>query len=329
MKKQRIKSDHCTNCGRQLPQQENYCPDCGQENDNKRQSFSHVVVHTLETILHIDSKVLLTVKPLLFKPGFLTREFLNGKRKSYLDPIRMFFSVVIAYFLLSTLSDKISGKDKEHVSSPKEIKEKLAAGDTTIQFGNIPIDFTIKPGDTSASDSSDDDHYSKITDLAEKGITDVEQILDSLGKEKTFWNKLYYSQVIKTINLNGDEFQHYVKSKLAWMVFAVMPVFALLLMAFFYKSKYFYIDHLMFSCHLHSFIFLMSCISVLIEMITGWGLALVFFPIVIVYSVLALKRVYGNSTAKTIFKSIFLFISYIISLGITSFIILILLFIFF
>ena len=137
----------------------------------------------------------------------------------------------------------------------------------------IPIDFTIKTGDTSASDSSDDDHYSKITDLAEKGITDVEQILDSLGKEKTFWNKLYYSQVIKTINLNGDEFQHYVKSKLAWMVFAVMPVFALLLMAFFYKSKYFYIDHLMFSCHLHSFIFLMSCISVLIEMITGWGLA--------------------------------------------------------
>lgn len=329
MKKQRIKSDHCTNCGRQLPQQENYCPDCGQENDNKRQSFSHVVVHTLETILHIDSKVLLTIRPLLFKPGFLTTEFLKGKRKSYLDPIRMFFSLVIAYFLLSAFAEKIMGTDHEQVASPREIKSSLEAGDTTISFGEFPVDFTIKSEDMVDSVDESSKNYSHIAQLADSGITNVEQVLDSLGKEKTFWNKFYYSQLIKTIQLDGTEFQHYIKSKLAWMIFAIMPVFALLLLLFFRRSGYFYIDHLMFSCHLHSFVFLVSSIGLIIELITGWETSLVIVPVVMVYFVMALKKVYENSTAKTILKSVLLFLSYIASLALTSFIILVLLFIFF
>lgn len=329
MKKQRIKSDHCTNCGRLLPQQENYCPDCGQENDNKRQSFGHVVIHTLETILHIDSKVILTIKPLLFKPGFLTNEFLKGRRKSYLDPIRMFFSIVIAYFLLSAFADKIKGTDKEHVASPREIKSSLESGDTTIKFGEIPIDFTIKTEDSVETTDESTRNLSTIEQLADSGITDVEQVLDSLGKEKTFWNKFYYSQVIKTIQLDGTEFQHYIKSKLAWMVFAIMPVFALWLLLFFRRSKFFYIDHLMFSCHLHSFVFLVNIIGLIIDLITGWETSIVILPLVLIYFVMALKKVYENSTAKTIFKSILLSISYVASLAFTSFIILVLLFIFF
>ena len=100
--KQRIKSKNCTICGVELQPADNYCPNCGQENDNKRQSFTHVMSHLILDFLHLDSKVLKSLPALLFKPGFLTKEYLEGRRQKYLEPVKMFITSVVIYFILAT-----------------------------------------------------------------------------------------------------------------------------------------------------------------------------------------------------------------------------------
>jgi hypothetical protein len=41
----------------------------------------------LHDLVHFDGKFLATVKPLIFKPGFLTLETLNGRQANYMKPL--------------------------------------------------------------------------------------------------------------------------------------------------------------------------------------------------------------------------------------------------
>jgi len=88
----------CLNCGAIV--QERYCSHCGQENTQLKESFSHLVGHFLADITHYDSKLITTIKDLIFKPGFLTKEYNAGKRMRYLNPIRMYVFISAIFFLV-------------------------------------------------------------------------------------------------------------------------------------------------------------------------------------------------------------------------------------
>jgi hypothetical protein len=83
------KEKTCLNCG--YPVHDKYCSHCGQLNAEPRQSFGHLLKHFFSDVTHWDSQFLTTIKDLIIKPGFLTREYEAGKRSSYLDPIRCIF----------------------------------------------------------------------------------------------------------------------------------------------------------------------------------------------------------------------------------------------
>ncbi|MBC7411543.1 MAG: DUF3667 domain-containing protein, partial [Bacteroidia bacterium] len=96
--KEREKKD-CLNCGQQLSGR--YCHACGQENIEHHDTFWHLVSHFFNDITHFDSKFFGTIIPLLFKPGFLTKEFLGGRRQRYLEPIRMYvFLSFLCFFII-------------------------------------------------------------------------------------------------------------------------------------------------------------------------------------------------------------------------------------
>jgi eukaryotic-like serine/threonine-protein kinase len=63
----------------------------------------HDVTHEF---LHVDSKIFRTVKLLLLKPGFLTREYFEGRRVRYVSPIRLYLVFSVLYFAASTLIDR-------------------------------------------------------------------------------------------------------------------------------------------------------------------------------------------------------------------------------
>ena len=94
----RRKLSTCQNCGELLDRKYNYCPTCGQENDEKIVSFGIVFKEFLDTFFALDSSFLRTFKPFILNPGFLTLQFVSGKRKSYANPIRLYLIISIFYF---------------------------------------------------------------------------------------------------------------------------------------------------------------------------------------------------------------------------------------
>jgi hypothetical protein len=88
----------CLNCGAEV--QGRYCGVCGQENIEPQESAWHLVTHFFNDITHFDGKFFSTVKYLLLKPGFLTAEYVRGRRARYLHPIRMYVFTSAFFFLI-------------------------------------------------------------------------------------------------------------------------------------------------------------------------------------------------------------------------------------
>lgn len=73
---------------------------CGQENLEPKETVWHLVQHFFNDITHFDGKFFSTVKLLLRKPGFLSAEYIAGRRMSYLNPIRMYVFTSAFFFII-------------------------------------------------------------------------------------------------------------------------------------------------------------------------------------------------------------------------------------
>lgn len=91
---------NCLNCGTQVLGR--FCQNCGQENIEVNEKFFPIVTHVLGDFFHFDSKFFRSLKPLFTKPGFLTREYLDGKRMHYIHPLRLFFFVTIVMVIIAS-----------------------------------------------------------------------------------------------------------------------------------------------------------------------------------------------------------------------------------
>lgn len=90
----------CSNCSH--PVQGKFCSHCGEKvlDPKKDFSFLHFAEETLEGFTHLDTKLLRSFKYLLFKPGYLSLENVNGKRTPYFKPIQFFIILSIAFFII-------------------------------------------------------------------------------------------------------------------------------------------------------------------------------------------------------------------------------------
>src|ERR1700742_2970029 len=98
MKKHYRQENDCLNCGTTL--QGHYCHVCGQENLQIKESFGHMMNHAISDYFHFDHQFFHTIKPLLFKPGYLTNEYMAGRGARNLHPVKMYIFISIVYFLL-------------------------------------------------------------------------------------------------------------------------------------------------------------------------------------------------------------------------------------
>lgn len=123
----------CLNCGTALNGR--YCHACGQQNTEPREGVWALLSHFFNDITHFDGKFFSTAKFLLTRPGYLSTEYINGRRASYLHPIRMyiftagFFFIVFFSFTKSSLQ---SQKDTR-----EQLRESIAASDYLKQ--TIPV----------------------------------------------------------------------------------------------------------------------------------------------------------------------------------------------
>ena len=295
--KHRLRADKtCLNCRRVVP--ERYCTHCGQENVQPRKSFHYLFTHFVEDLVHYDSSFYKTVKSLLFAPGRLTIEYLNGKRKTYVPPVKLYiFISFLCFFLLSFIVSR--DEDRPEV----KVQDKNTVNDTSkIKYRPFAFQFA--------------DHESVEQLDSAQAVKPESQRLTKLEYE--FERKLivirdkYPPQVLSKIY--GD----IVMRSIPKALFLYLPVFALVLWLFHSRKRWFYYDHGIFTLHYFSFLLLtFSIILLLTKLMTtiseqlgavvlfGWIALWMYW---IFYFFRAHRRVYMESKTTSRLKSLAMFV---------------------
>src|SRR5215472_2052475 len=98
---ERAEATTCRNCGAFATAA--YCPNCGQETTLALPTVRTMLREAAGRYVALDGRMWRTLLPLLFRPGFLTREYLAGRRRRYIRPARLFLVLSIALFALLRL----------------------------------------------------------------------------------------------------------------------------------------------------------------------------------------------------------------------------------
>ncbi len=305
------RSDKCLNCGQSLnPEHDNFCSHCGQVNNVKKETAPGLVKELVEEFLHLDSKVMASLVPLLFKPGFLTKDYNTGRRARYFHPVRMFLTLTVIMFIVTgmvshkVVKEENAGAETAHADSLSDIEP---ANDSTLildteegfkyearENGPDRVGFKWSFGEVDVDQDT-------LAAYLERGVTNEEALMDTFGIEKTWLNTFMFSQIVQKQKMGYKDLASYYKSKLPWLLFSLMPVFAFVLYLLYIRRKIFFVDHLIFAFHLHSAMFLIISLTGVLALITGFDTdwLLLYIP---VYYYISLRTVYGQAWLKTILK---------------------------
>jgi hypothetical protein len=88
----------CLNCG--SLRVGGYCSSCGQKAAPLNPTLKHFFHELTHELLHFDGKIFRSVRLLVTRPGFLTKEILAGRRASYVTPIRLYLVFSVLAFAL-------------------------------------------------------------------------------------------------------------------------------------------------------------------------------------------------------------------------------------
>ncbi len=98
---------HCRNCGGAVAAA--YCPACGQETRTRLPTFLQFMKDAAGRYVALDGKWWKTFAGLVFRPGFLTREYLAGRRVRYVRPSRLFLVAILLLFAVLRLEIGLGG----------------------------------------------------------------------------------------------------------------------------------------------------------------------------------------------------------------------------
>jgi len=96
----------CANCGAELHGR--FCAACGQESKPLDPPIRHFIGEFAQEFFDVDGRLLKTLRRLLFSPGFLTREHVEGRRIAWLSPLKLYLLASVAMFTVSALAGSYS-----------------------------------------------------------------------------------------------------------------------------------------------------------------------------------------------------------------------------
>lgn len=275
MSKNAIREDKtCLNCGHHV--EERFCPNCGQENIESRKTFHHLFVHFFEDLTHYENAFWRTIKNLLFKPAALTKEYLSGKRLSYLAPVRLYiFISFITFFLITVIPNTdynlINIKKTTTTTKPGskvKITETENVKDIDELINSEKLKNEIK--DSIQANIDDSGKKKKVDHLFNFGFQSIHE-LDSVqksGKAEDRLNAFEYWIIKKALqvkkgNTNEQLIEKFKESfihNFSKTLFIYMPLFAFFLWLFHGKKRWYYFDHGIFTLHYFSFLLLVVLI---------------------------------------------------------------------
>ena len=284
----------CRNCGADAPW--NYCPNCGQETQIALPSAFAFLREAAGRYVRFDGRMWRSLHALLFRPGFLTREYLAGRRRRYVRPARLFVALSIVLFAVLRLSAGapalVVGADEAGAGNDGERNPAVArSGGGTSHLGiDVDPDLNLTLDATS--------HW-----------------LAPLRSRVDAFNRL--PRDAKADQIVAGMFRY-----APYAAIGLLPLFALLLEIVYagrgsrYPSRpRRYAAHLVFGAHLHAFAFLVATLVAVIPvapirtLLVGWAL---------VYGLLALHAVYGGRWLGVALRAIAIALVYLLLFALAS-----------
>jgi hypothetical protein len=275
----------CQNCG--TPLNGEYCSACGQRHEPHIHSLREFISEATESLTHADSRLWRSLWALMVKPGFLTKEFLEGRRARYLPPFRLYLVLSVMFFLIAAAG----GHD-----SVGFVGLNTAGGKSSLTVHDLK-DIPAKPSETPEQ-------------RANRICTDFNL---SIASDKSLVDGPTLCR--KVVGDNGHALAAALYHNIPHALIVLLPLLALTMRLMYLRRHY--VEHLLFFVHTHAFAFVFLALYVLVlrfvpsESVqdTATLLMLLGLPY---YTYRAMLRVYGQRKWVTRAKFSVLTLSYFI-----------------
>lgn len=337
----------CSNCSQNFEAHYPYCPYCGQKAEAKL-TLGVLFSNTISNYFSVDARFFKSFIPLMTKPGYLAKRFVQGQRLLYLHPAQMYlFISVVFFFLLSFVSreqvqtiDSELKKDidrtKEHRDSIQQRKQDSIVAQHIIkpmkdhqqQFGlkdeQIKAIDSVIQQDTSSRNSLLNFNFNEteIDSMITAGASDND-IYKQMGmkEEDSKLTKRFYKQALKLFkNKSGGSILQAFYDSIPIAMFILLPIFALILKLFYYnKGRFAY--HLVFTFYFFAFLFMvfgfLLFANLVWEEFPWWIITLIMLS-TFFYLFLGLKRFYEQGAFLSFIKCgliTFLFLMFVLPMA--------------
>ncbi|MFI5336954.1 MAG: DUF3667 domain-containing protein [Opitutales bacterium] len=334
---------HCQNCGTEL--RGPFCHQCGQHDFDFEQSFGHLFLDALENFFHFDEKFFRNTITLLFRPGRLSAEFNAGKRASQVPPFRLYIFVSFLFFFISFLG--VGEREANQEIADELTAEALAPSRETANTLEEMARHTTDPAKKAELEQTVEKlrrlerelgPKPKPEEKASPAVADQAAptpapawITVAKGSSPGLHVKVYENQdnafnrfmtekgkyALRHQRELEEGFLHAVPK----MLLFCLPFFALYTRVLFRRPGETYLHHLVMALHFHTFIYLWRLVA------TGWVFLFNFAsPAVagwlsgaawlwlLLYPLLMLRALYGESWKRTLVKSGLLGLGYSLTL---------------
>jgi len=318
--------DACANCD--TPLVGPYCSQCGQRAAKRIVPLHEMTQEWVEDLFEFDLRIFRTLPTFFFKPGRLTKEYVQGRRVRYVRPLRLY--LVSSFLLFSILAFSDFATIDAIESSPDDSPADSVAATTSsaLSSANLPA-----PSRGSGEGSGGENNRAASAEGNQGGEPDKDFASEQRRREVA-------RDVTENISLNLSFFsneaqrqraEQYVKNRIArtiidpnafirgmidrapYVMFFLLPLFAFLLKLLYIRRKKLYVQHLIFALHIHAFIFFTfaiatGCLLSELPALNTIGSWLTLAPFIYVY--VAMQHVYQQGWIKTGIKLFVLFTMY-------------------
>ena len=273
-------NEPCYNCGAIL--ENRYCPNCGQDRLAGLPRTFKQMASAFFTIIFYD-KAWNTVIKLLFKPGFLSTEYVARRITPYTQPFKMFWVMLLIFTIVFSLKDTTTVKVTKRNDNKfllRETKKIESRTDDIEQILTIDISELVSKNDINTDSLIDEEGKNTISDTT----IEEESILPKKDTEES----------------GISDYSHYFP----YFMLLIIPIFAALLKLFFRKEKYAFSIHLIFTIHLHTFFFFLITLNRAINLTLTSSFSendlytklnyLIILLSIISYSIIAAIKFYSN-----------------------------------
>jgi len=333
--------DACRNCGARATG--HYCPNCGQETRIALPTFGAFMREAAGRYVALDGRAWRTLFALVARPGFLTLEYFNGRRRRYIRPARLFLVLYLLLFALigliqspADLSDEVvfvnSGKVGGTAGAPV-VGGADATSKEAIAEAKVALAEAKRAGRADAKSAPSPAASGAASDKADlpKGVFDEdEDTLIGLDRDLNLTLRMNGIDlpVPDQVRKRYDHFKKLPKEEKAerlyagalrygpYAMVALLPAFALLLkLAYLGRAGRYpgrpsrYAEHLVYSAHLHAF----AAIALIAFLLLPWPPVRLALALWIFYYVMrARQRVYRGRWWAGLLRSLAIAIVYLV-----------------